>query len=109
MEKQTRSVRFSPIEDEACVESSNGGSEFSLVLEGITLEEVYVGSLFENEKNITFQRKEPRPYKEDFDDTKELCSVLVLCFSLALAVLLFTSLLWNSTIMGILHIADNLV
>ena len=52
MEKQTRSVRFSPIEDEACdeFESSNVGSEFNLVLEGITLEEVYVGSLFENEK-----------------------------------------------------------
>lgn len=50
MEKQTRSVRFSPIEDEACDESSNVGSEFNLVLEGITLEEVYVGSLFENEK-----------------------------------------------------------
>ncbi|KAK2565458.1 hypothetical protein P5673_010521 [Acropora cervicornis] len=51
MEKQTRSVRFSPIEDEACDESSNVGSELNLVPEGITLEEVYVGGLFENEKN----------------------------------------------------------
>lgn len=50
MEKQTRSVRFSPIEDEACDESSNVGSELNLVPEGITLEEVYVGGLFENEK-----------------------------------------------------------
>ena len=61
MEKQTRSVRFSLIEDEACNVTSNVGSELNLVPEGITLEEVYVGSLFENEKKHRLSKDGGKP------------------------------------------------
>lgn len=61
MEKQTRSVHFSPIEEKACDETSNVGSELNLVPEGITLEEVYVGSLFENGKNLRLSNKGGKP------------------------------------------------
>ncbi|XP_068717465.1 serine-rich adhesin for platelets-like [Montipora capricornis] len=48
--KKTKSVRFSSIEHEACEETSYVGSDISLVPEGITSEEVYVGNLFEHTK-----------------------------------------------------------
>lgn len=84
MEKQTRSVRFSPIEDEACDESSNVGSEFNLVLEGITLEEVYVGSLFENEKKHHLSKEGAKAIQRGLRRHKR--AVLSLGFMLLLGV-----------------------